>query len=129
MGFLSKLFGEKRRVVPTHVGDVATWEREVLRSELPVIVDVWSESCAPCRMLEPVIIDVATAYEGRVRVAELSTSAAPELLARLNVMSTPTILVLKKGREIGRISGYRPKSWFDEMIAAELTTPREAPKG
>ncbi|MCK6552590.1 thioredoxin family protein [Myxococcota bacterium] len=123
MGFLSKLFGEKRRVMPVHVEDAASWEREVLKSPLPVIVDVWSEDCAPCRMLAPVIIDVATAYEGRVKVVEISTSAASGLLASLNVMATPTILVLKRGREIGRISGYRPKTWFDEMIAAELVEP------
>lgn len=120
MGLLSGLFGSKREVLPVHIGSTADFEREIANSDVPVILDVWSDSCAPCRQLAPVLIDVATRYEGRVRVAELNTSGPLPLLKKLEVSATPTILVFDGGEEMGRIVGFRPRSWFDEMIAAEF---------
>ena len=120
MSWLGKLFGSRPEVTPTHLETLADFEEHVRKSELPVIVDVWSPTCAPCRKLEPVLIQVATKYEGKVRVAELSTQAEPQLLAALDVRATPTILVFDRGQEIGRMAGYRPLAWFDDMIAAEL---------
>ena len=90
------------------------------RGFLPVIVDVWSETCAPCKKLVPVLIQVATKYQGKLRVAELSTQAEPRLLAELSVQATPMILVFDGGVEIGRMAGYRPAGWFDDMIASEF---------
>lgn len=120
MGILGNLFGPSRRVVPTPVRDLASFERIVLDSDLPVIVDVWSESCAPCRQLVPVLIDVATRHEGRVRVVEIQADADPRLLGRLRVRATPTLIVYHQGEELGRMTGFRPASWFDEMIEAEF---------
>lgn len=120
MGLWSSLFGPKREVLPTHIGSAVDFQREVMQSDLPVILDVWSESCAPCRQLAPVLTDVATAYEGRVRVAEVSTSGPLPVLRELGVSATPTVLVFRDGQELGRVVGYHPRSWFDEMIAAEF---------
>jgi len=120
MGLLSALFQPKHEVLPTHIGSVADFRREVRDCELPVILDVWSESCAPCRHLAPVLTQVATRYEGRIRVAEVSTSGPIELLRKLGVTSTPTILVYDRGQEVGRVVGYHPRSWFDQMIEAEF---------
>ena len=122
MGWLDKLLGgsDATRVMPERVRDLRTFRRVVLESELPVIVDVWSPSCGPCKKLEPVLIDVATRHAGKVRVAEIGTDAEPALLARLEVRATPRLLVFDGGQEIGRSVGYRPASWFDEMIAKEL---------
>ncbi len=125
MGILEKLFGPARRVVPTPVRDVDTFRGTVLESEVPVIVDVWSESCAPCRQLVPVLIDVATRHEGRVRVVEIQADADPALLGRLKVRATPTLIVYEGGEELGRQTGFRPASWFDEMIETEFPV-REA---
>jgi thioredoxin 1 len=125
MGWLANVLGLSPKVVPERVIDVASFQTVVIESPLPVIVDVWSETCAPCRMLEPVLIDVATRYHGRIRVAEInSTAADPALLARLGVQATPTILVYEKGAELGRTAGFRPRGWFDEMIAAEFPADR-----
>jgi len=121
MGLLSALFPPKHEVLPTHIGSDADFRREVKDCELPVILDVWSESCAPCRQLAPVLTQVATRYEGRIRVAEVSTSSGPiKLLRKLRVTSTPTILVFHRGKEMGRVVGYHPRSWFDQMIETEF---------
>jgi thioredoxin-like negative regulator of GroEL len=125
MGLLSALFGPKREVLPVHIGNGEDFEREVTKSDLPVILDVWSDSCVPCRQLAPVLTDIATRYEGRVKVAELNTSGPLPLLRKLEVRSTPTILVFHRGHELGRAVGYHPSSWFDEMIAAEFP-PQES---
>lgn len=120
MGFWSKLLGPRREVLPVSVRGQDEFRAEVLQSPLPVIVDVWGPSCAPCKMLEPVMVDIATRYEGRVRVVEVSTEGEPALLSRLGVMATPTVLVFHQGKEFGRVSGYHPASWFEEMIEAEF---------
>jgi len=120
VSFLSSLFGTRPRLLPAHLQSLADFQKQVLGSDLPVIVDVWSPTCAPCRQLEPVLIQVATKYQGRVRVAELNTSAEPVLLAYLGVRATPTILVFHRGKELGRSAGFRPLDWFDQMIEAEF---------
>ena len=120
MSLLAKLFGSAPRVTPTSVRDVKSFEREVEGSDVPVIVDVWGPSCGPCKKLEPVLMDIATRYAGKVKVVEISTEAAPELLGELDVRATPTLIIYKKGEELGRMHGYRPEAWFDEMIAKEL---------
>lgn len=120
MSFLGSLFGSRPKVLPTHLQSLADFKQRVLGSDLPVIVDVWSPTCAPCRQLEPVLIKVATKYQGRVRVAELSTAAEPTLLAYLGVQATPTILVFNRGKELGRTAGFRPLDWFDQMITTEF---------
>lgn len=125
MGFLSKFFGPSREVLPTPVRDLGSFRAEVLESELPVIVDVWSESCAPCRQLVPVLKSVATRHEGRVRVAEISADSDPELLRQLGVRATPTLLIFEGGQELGRVTGFRPGGWFDEMIEAEFPQTEE----
>ena len=120
MRFLSKLLKKAPRVQPTEVRDLDSFDAEVLGSSLPVIVDVWSHGCPPCRQLEPIIVEVASRYAGRVRVAEVAAHEAPDLTRHLGVRSTPTIIIYDKGEELGRASGFRPSTWFDEMIAAEF---------
>lgn len=121
MKILSQLFGSTLKIQPTHVATADEYRVQVLESALPVIVNVWSATCPPCRQLAPVLVDVATAYQGRVRVVEISTEADPALLGLLEVQATPTTVIYDKGAEVGRVTGYRPKSWFDEMIKVEIT--------
>lgn len=120
MGLLDKLFGATPQVLPTSVRDVKAFEREVEESPIPVIVDIWGPSCGPCKKLEPILVDVATRYAGKVKVVEISTDADPQLLGELGVHATPTLIIYKGGAELGRSTGYRPSTWFDQMIATEL---------
>ncbi len=120
MGLFSRLFGPRApRVQPTHVDD-ATFAAEVLRSELPVVVDVWSPGCGPCRMLEPIVMDLARAYQGRVTVAELNAAEAGRTAARYGVMGTPTVLFFKGGREVERVVGFVGSRYLREVIDTEL---------
>ena len=120
MGFLAKLFGPRApRVQPVHVDD-DNFVTEVVRSELPVVLDVWSPGCGPCQMLEPVVMDLAAAYQGRVKVAEMNAAEAGRYAARLGVMGTPTVLFLKKGREVHRVVGFVGSRYLREVVEAEF---------
>jgi thioredoxin 1 len=123
MRFLDKLFGPRApRVQPTHVDD-GNFVAEVARSPLPVVLDVWSPGCGPCGLLEPIVMDLATAYQGRVKVAEMNAAEAVEFTARLGVMGTPTLLFFKRGREVHRVTGFVGSRYLREVIDAELVAP------
>ena len=83
---------------------------EVERSPLPVLLDMWAPWCGPCRMVGPVVEELAKEMAGRVRVAKLNVDENPATAARFNVQSIPTLLVLKNGREVERIVGAQPKA-------------------
>ena len=94
---------------PVTVTD-ATFAAEVERSPLPVLLDMWAPWCGPCRMVGPVVEELAKEMAGRVRVAKLNVDENPATAARFHVQSIPTLLVLKDGREIERIVGAQSKA-------------------
>ena len=122
MGFLGKLLGSQPDVTPEHVHTVDQFREQVLESDRPVLVNIWSPTCAPCKRLAPELVATATRYHDRVRVVEVGTTADPRLLGQLGVRSTPTTLVFEGGQERGRVMGYRSRNWFSEMIEAEFPT-------
>src|SRR5215470_3200072 len=94
---------------PATVTD-ATFAAEVERSPLPVLLDMWAPWRRPCRMMTPVIDELAAEMAGRVRVAKLNMDENPVTAARFNARSIPTLLVFKSGREVDPIVGAQPKS-------------------
>lgn len=94
---------------PVTVTD-ATFITEVERSPLPVLLDMWAPWCGPCRIIAPVIEELALEMAGKVRVAKLNIDENPATAARFNVRSIPTLLVFKGGQEIDRIVGVQAKT-------------------
>jgi thioredoxin 2 len=94
---------------PATVTD-ATFAAEVERSPLPVLVDLWAPWCGPCRMIAPVLDELASELAGRVRIAKLNVDENPATAARLEANSIPTLLVFKGGREVDRLVGVQPKA-------------------
>ena len=83
---------------------------EVLASDKPVLIDLWAEWCGPCRMMAPVVAELAEDYAGRVRVGKVNVDEQADIAVRYGVSSIPTLLMFKNGREAGRLVGYRPKA-------------------
>jgi len=88
----------------------ATFATEVEQSPLPVLLDAWAPWCGPCRMISPVVEELASQMTGRLRVGKLNVDENPSTTARFNIRSIPTLLVFNGGREIDRIVGVQPKS-------------------
>lgn len=94
---------------PVTVTD-ATFAAMVERSALPVLLDLWAAWCGPCRMMAPMLDDLAAELAGRVRVAKLNVDENPATASRFKVSSIPTLLILKGGLEIDRLIGVQPKT-------------------
>jgi thioredoxin 1 len=85
----------------------AEFENEVLGSEQPVLVDFWASWCAPCRMIAPMVEDLAVEMSGRVRVLKMDIDANPDTPGRFGIMSIPTLIIFKNGQPAERTVGYR----------------------
>lgn len=87
----------------------ADWDTEVLSSDTPVLVDFWAEWCGPCRMVGPVVEEIATEKQGTLKVLKLDVDSNPETARKYSVMSIPTLMVFAQGEERKRIVGARGK--------------------
>ena len=94
------------------------FEKEVVKSEKPVLVDFWADWCAPCKIIAPVVEALAKELEGKVKVAKSNVDQSPELATELSVLNIPTLILFKGGKEVSRIIGVNSK----EAIKAKIQT-------
>ena len=92
------------------------FQAEVEQSDLPVLIDFWAEWCMPCKMVAPVVEELAQAYDGKLKVGKVDVDAEGDLAARFNVMSIPTIIVFKGGEVVGQRVGAVPRPAIEELF-------------
>ncbi len=105
-----------------HVQEIsdASFENDVVKSETPVFVDFWAPWCGPCRAVAPIIEELATQYQGKLKVAKMNVDDSPEVAQKFMVTSIPTFIVFKNGQAADRTIGAMPKGQFQQFIERNL---------
>lgn len=104
---------------PTDTSD-ATFDADVLQSDVPVLVDFWAPWCGPCRMVAPVVEELSNEYDGKVKFVKLNTDDNPMIASKFGIRSIPTLLVFKGGELADQVVGFRPKSELAKHLDAAL---------
>jgi thioredoxin len=115
-------YGQQNNVTMgiTQISDAKSWEVDVINSDIPVFVDFWAEWCGPCRMVGPVVEELANDYDGKVKFVKVNVDEANELASKYNVFSIPTLILLNKGEIVSQQVGAASKESYKNMIDRAL---------
>ena len=94
----------------------ASFEQEVVKSDIPCIVDFWATWCGPCRMLGPVLSEIAEANEGKLKVCKVNVDEEPALAQQFGVMSIPLVILFKGGQAVKQSLGYMPRAQLEKTL-------------
>ncbi len=100
--------------------NIDNFEEEVLKSEIPVVIDCWAEWCHPCKMMEPVFEELSKEYAGRLKFCKLNTEENFLIAQQYDIQSIPTLLFFKNGKLTGRFVGFAPKPHLKKIIDNNL---------
>jgi len=96
--------------------DSKNFEKEVKKSNIPVIIDFFADWCGPCQMMKPVFDDISKDYAGKLKFVKLDTEKSPELAQEFSIMGIPCLVIAKEGKEVDRITGFMQKDMLKEKI-------------
>ena len=99
----------------------SNFEQEVLKASIPVLVDMWAAWCGPCRMITPLVEELAGTYQGKMKMGKLNVDDHPQVAAQYRIMNIPTLLLFKGGQEVDRIVGVVPKQELTRRIENTLS--------
>lgn len=95
---------------------IENFNEEVYESDKPVLIDFWASWCGPCKMLGPIIEEIAEEFEGAVKVGKVNVDEQPELAQRYGIESIPTLVYIKDGQIVSQSAGFRPKAQIETML-------------